>query len=437
MKTKHNTIASITTAAIALIASAVTAHAAHAANRTLILLQENSNGTSYLEDILPDVPARAAADLIIDSFVEDSETAKFRQLATSVPFGQSSAPYQRFIDLSDTRCTRTRLLNNLIAETNAGRTVDLAVLGHGSNEYLGLNDGDSLTGATGSPFTLEPIPGSFPPRFRVVNTFDPGTIRSLLTEARAREGANFNFKLRLVYMCNCFGSTLNDDWLAIGAKTSVGSLHNDYMPEPMITNFWNDFVLNDKRAALSASDTFATASLLYTPVPTYLTLDPETGLNKIQDSRLVTLGNGNLIFKDEFQMAVGDSRNITVNANQTHKFPIYTSAGESYTFSAGSTDTWINGNALFSTTSNANGYTPGLFDGGRRVSSAKMMALCGERFTHPDSNPFNFIGGSGFKIGTSLTHNAGYGFLNLFANDVILGYGDNHGSISVTVRRTR
>ena len=149
MKTKHNTIA-----AAAMIAGTTISHAA---NRTLILLQENSSGSSYLEDILPPGPIRTAVDGLIDTFVESSESENFRHLATDVPLGQSSAPYQRFVNLSDELCTRANLLNALIAETRAGRTIDLAVLGHGSNEFLGLHDGDSLTGATGSPFTLVPL----------------------------------------------------------------------------------------------------------------------------------------------------------------------------------------------------------------------------------------------------------------------------------------
>ncbi len=77
MKTNRNTIARIATAAVALIASAVTANAA---NRTLILLQENSSGSSYLEGFLSG-PAQTAADAIIDQFVENGEAARFQALA--------------------------------------------------------------------------------------------------------------------------------------------------------------------------------------------------------------------------------------------------------------------------------------------------------------------------------------------------------------------
>ena len=103
-------------------------------------------------------------------------------------------------------------------------------------------------------------------------------------------------------------------------------------------------------------------------------------------------------------------------------------------------DTWSNVDLLplpRTVTVNANGYTPDVFDSGRRFP-ANMMRLIGERFTHPTaSNPLNFVAGSGFSIGTFRTLTApGHGFLNLYANDIIAGYGDNSGSITVTVKRT-
>ena len=269
-----------------------------------------------------------------------------------------------------------------------------------------------------------------------------GTIRSLLTEARAREGAAFNFKLRLVHMCNCFGGTTNDDWLAIGAKTAVGSPTMDWMPEPLITFFWDDFVKNDKRVAQAASDALAATRVLWQAVPGYNT--PQTsgpgviGMTKLAETRQLVSGNGNLIFKDTFQLALNQSRTVTVHANQTHNFPqVYLVAGQRYTFTSGSSDTWQNGIAPFATTVNANGHTPGPLDALRR-HPANMMRLVGERFTRPSAaNPLNFIGGSGFSIGRTLTHTAaGHGFLNLYANDNIAAYGDNSGSISVTIKRT-
>ncbi len=408
MKT-NNTIRTLIVASAALI----TASNSQAANRTFVLLQENSSGTSYMTDVLPAGPTRDAADALIDTFVEIGETANLQ--------GITSGSYQRFVNLSDTNCTRAKLLAELIKQSREGYTVDLAVLGHGSNESLLLHNGEKLTGRTTQTIT-NPFTGLSS------TLISPGSIRTLLTDARAQQGTGFNFKLRVVHMCNCFGGTTNDDWLAIGAKASVGAPLNNYMAEPMISTFWRDFVKNDKRVKQAADDSRALAAIAWSVVPSYGPFITET--------QQLTSGDGNIIFTDEYQLALNQSRTITVNANATHTFPlVYLVAGQKYAFTAATNDTWGNGFSPFTITSNANGYTPGPFDVLRRNGAANMMALVGERFTHP--NPLNLVGGSGFSIGTSKAVTApGHGFLHLFANDIITGYGDNSGSISVTVKRT-
>lgn len=415
MKTNLNIVRKLILASATLI----TVSTGFGVNRTLILLQENNDGSSYMTDALPAGPVRDAADAIVDSFIEGGEAAKFQALA--------NGRYQRFVNLSDSACTRANLLAQLIKQSKDGFVTDLAILGHGSPESLRLN-GENLTGQTTATFT-NPLTGA---RSTVTN---PGSIRKLLTDARATQGSTFNFKLRLVHMCNCFGGTTNDDWLAIGAKTSVGAPLMNWMPEPMITFFWDDFVKNDKRAIQSASDSLAATRILWQAVPGYTTVQ-SNGLTKIQETQQVVAGNGNLIFKDEYQLALNQSRTVTVQANQTHNLPtVYLVAGQKYTFTSGSADTWKNGIDPFSTTVNANGYTPGPIDALRR-HPANMMRLIGERFTHPNSSPLNFIGGSGFSIGRTLTHTAsGHGFLNLYANDIMGAYADNSGSIAVTIKR--
>jgi hypothetical protein len=400
-------------------ATLITVSTGFGVNRTLILLQENNDGNSYMTDLLPAGPVRDAADAIVDSFIEGGEAAKFQALA--------SGRYQRFVNLSDANCTRAKLLEQLIKQSKDGYVTDLAVLGHGSPESLRLN-GENLTGRTTTTIT-SPTTGLS------TTITNQGTIRKLLTDARATQGSTFNFKLRLVHMCNCFGATTNDDWLAIGAKASVGAPLINWMPEPMITYFWDDFVKNDKRVTQAAADSLAATRVIWQAVPGYTTVQAN-GLTKLQETQQVVAGNGNLIFKDEYQLALNQSKTVTVQASLTHNFPtVYLVAGQKYTFTSGSSDTWKNGIDPFSTTVNANGYTPGPLDAVRR-HPANMMRLIGERFIHPNSSPLNFIGGSGFSIGTSLTHTAsGHGFLNLYANDIITAYADNSGSIAVTIKR--
>lgn len=378
-----------------------------AANRTLVLLQENS-GRSYLNDLL-DGPAEVAAQAIVDGAVEQGEASKFAALA--------QGHYQRFVNLSDANCTRANLLSTLIAESVAGYTVDLAILGHGNTNLLALHDGELLLG--GPPFRLQSVvPG------RV------GFVRTLLSDARARQGAGFKFSLRLVHMCNCVAGSLNDDWLAIGARVSVGSRNNDYMPEPMNTFFWNDFLNQDKRVSQAASDSYAASVPLWQTVPGYNIPDSASRLTKIQESRQVVAGDGNLIFKDECLLAPGESRTFSVFAKRTHTFPgIYLVAGQRYKITAHGN--WKAG--AQSPVATPNGYVPGFFDAARRYPY-NVMCLVGERFRH-DNDPLAFVNGSGFRIGSSRTLTAGHGFLNLFANDAIFAYGDNTGVVTVTVKR--
>lgn len=179
-------------------------------NKALIVLQENS-GRVELPDGVP-APLRDAIFAVIDRLAEP-----FEDIKTTL---QSATRYDVVHLLTDNLCSRSQLLNALISETRKGRMIDLIVLGHGSNESLSMKRRPNLTGGTG------------------------GNIRSLLTDAQRSKINKFN--LRMVYMCNCYGSTLNDDWVAIGAKASVGSKMKDYMPEPMTTFFVHNWLSGQK-----------------------------------------------------------------------------------------------------------------------------------------------------------------------------------------------
>jgi hypothetical protein len=405
MKTHRNTIAALIAAATAVVSGV-----SEAANRTLILLQENSNGTSYLGEDMGDT---TAIDRIIDTAVELGETAKFRAIA--------AARYQRFVDLSDTRCTRENLLRELIKQSKEGFVTDLAVLGHGDRDLLGLNAGAILVG---SPTFSQTLPN----RQR-----DPRHIRNLLLDARLRENnPNFNFKLRLVHMCNCFGGTVNDDWLAIGAKTAVGAPLMDWMPEPMNTFFWDDFTKKDRTVAKAAADSLAATRPFYSVLPDYHVVDPEIGLNRLDETQQLVSGDRNLIFRDEFRMALNESRTFTINAKDANTFVrVFTEPNQRYSF-ASNTDRWNDGGFL-SPSVTAAGHSANIF-GPRRISTVNAMSLCAERFTTTNASSFNFIFGSGFKIGMSHSRTfANTGFLTLFANDNI--FNDNRGSVKVTIKR--
>lgn len=355
MRTNRNTIVSIATAAFALIASSVPASAV---NRTLILLQENSSETPCIDQHLAE-PALSIAHTIIENAVPGGQAAKFQALA--------SGHYQHFVNLSDSQCTRANLLAQLISQSRAGYITDIAILGDGRSNALSLHDGE----LTGSP------------------TFGTGNIRTMLTEARTRmNNPAFQLKLRLVHMSNCYSFSLNDDWLAIGAKTVVGMPGLNWMPEPMNKFFWEDFVTNDKRVAQAAVDSRASSIPFWQLVPGYAVINPATGLSPIQETQQLVSGNRDLIFRDEFQLAVNEQRTVAIQAGQHAFASVYLMAGQRYTFIA-----------------------PGLPN------------LVGRRCRHHGDST-SFIGGSQFTIGTqnSVT-SSGFGFLELFNSPAIFGNG--------------
>ena len=193
----------------------------------MIVLQENSGEVVFMENWNLPASVRTGMERATDALAEN-----FMSLKASL---QAAGKYNEIINLTDNACTRQNLLTRLVMQARAGNTVDLYIFGHGSDESLSLKTGELTGGAAGN-------------------------IRSLLADARRNEGANFNFTLRLVYMVNCFGGTTNDDWLAIGAKTSIGAKCINWMPEPMVTIFTNKFVNENKPAPVAAAEAFAESS---------------------------------------------------------------------------------------------------------------------------------------------------------------------------------
>jgi hypothetical protein len=364
-----------------------------------IILQKNG-GTGTLFDEILTGSARTGAQRIIDALAETFESVKTEM--------QASGRYRRIINLTDTACTRANLKKALIDESVNPQTsaIDLYVYGHGGDGRLILHNGATLTGG--------------------VN----GNIRSLLTEARSDRGSSFNFKLRLVYMCNCYGSTVNADWVAIGARASVGSAFNNYMPEPMITTFINGFVNNNVPARTAADNAWNIARALYTLVPTYQDVEPQNGnLNKIDQSRPMVAGSNPNLRHTNLRLSVDETRTVTAQAKETHNWPtLFVRKGERYSFTA--SGTWKNG----STSSGPVGYTPSMLDAGRRHTAYNMMTLVGELYS-ADKNPLTYTG-THFRIGSSTSYTVPRdGFLGFFANDMIAAYFDNTGSVSVTIKR--
>lgn len=351
--------------------------------RNLILLQENSGQVSFLNSI-PDANLRNLVRTTIDGLAENFESIK-----TTL---QVKGYYDRIINLTNTNCTKAKLLQAMIDQTRNGNTFDLLVLGHGGPNELCLHGNERMTGQD---------------------------IRNLLVQARAHY-AGLNFKLRMVYMCNCNSGTLLDDWLHIGAKVALGSDGLNYMPEPQITFFFEDFVKKNYNVRDANNRSFNASNTIWSPV-----LDNTLR----QGSKLRVAGDSSIRFEGR-RLTVGETVTRNIYAGNAYNYTnLFMIAGEKYKFTVPADDKWKNS----ANETNANGYPRGFLDFPRQPGQ-RMMKLVGEIFSD-NGNNLSYTG-INFGIGTSKTWDVSLtGYLVGHANDNLIAYGDNTGQIQVTIKR--
>jgi GH24 family phage-related lysozyme (muramidase) len=120
----------------------------------------------------------------------------------------SSKPeiFSDVIILRNSTASYNELKTTLINYSKEQKIIDLFIMTHGSDDYI------SVTGGINSQ------------RIRAIKSEfgRPLTIRS-------------------VYMMNCVGSSLNQAWLDAGAKVTSGTIRNNYLPEPTMFFFWNNW----------------------------------------------------------------------------------------------------------------------------------------------------------------------------------------------------
>lgn len=210
--------------------------------KVLIVFQENTGSLSSLpEGTPPDV--RARIETVVDQVAETFEDMK-NDL-------QGAGRYDKVVLLTDANCTRAQLVANLASYSKKNATIDLIVLGHGTDDGLVIHGDDWLLGAPKYPED------------------DTRHIRRLDDEARALGADHLN--LRLVFMCNCRGATVADDWRAIGAKVVVASQGDNYMPEPMTSFFVHDWLAGETAgfsATFAYQHTIPFYALVFPPVAT-------------------------------------------------------------------------------------------------------------------------------------------------------------------------
>jgi GH24 family phage-related lysozyme (muramidase) len=210
-------------------------------DRVLVVLIENGGvdlGIPELADkiialapggsLLPDSIRAKLVDFLrdkikslTDSLLENAELSLNRYTAAK------GSTFGDVVVLRDGTASYDELKTQLINLTRAGKLIDIVILTHGSNDYI------SVTGG---------INGQ---KIRDMKTANGGPL-----------------SIRMVYMMNCVGSSLNQAWIDAGARASSGSRANNYLPEPTMYFFWQNWQAGKEFEAAATSAYRKTVNLM-------------------------------------------------------------------------------------------------------------------------------------------------------------------------------
>ncbi|MBL6445544.1 hypothetical protein JMN32_04445 [Fulvivirga sp. 29W222] len=123
--------------------------------------------------------------------------------------------YREVIILEDAKATYANLKHTLHDLANKEYIIDVFTLTHGNGSSFSAYGGGSISA---------------------------NDVRAL------RDSYGKALPIRVVYMMNCVGAGLNDDWLYAGARATAGAIRNNYIPEPMMTKVWNNWLRGDSFA---------------------------------------------------------------------------------------------------------------------------------------------------------------------------------------------
>lgn len=189
-------------------------------DRVLVVLIENGGVDLGIPEVADRLLALAPGSSLLPNSVRESFVSflrdKVKSLTDSLLEGAelslnrySAAKGSFFGDvvvLRDGTASYDALKTQLITLTKAGKLIDVIILTHGSNDYI------SVTGG---------IDGQ---KIRDIKTANGGPL-----------------SIRMVYMMNCVGSSLNQAWIDAGARASAGTRANNYLPEPTTYFFWQNW----------------------------------------------------------------------------------------------------------------------------------------------------------------------------------------------------
>jgi hypothetical protein len=185
----------------------------------------------------------------------DWSTEEYGKLAVRL---QARRYYRRIVVLEDQAATAAALWQALLAADDA--VVDVLLLVHGQPGYA--------CGCAGHWVGADFFDG----------------LRRLRTAGQAR------FRLRAVYQMNCYGESLAEDWLSIGAQAVNGAVGVNWLPEPSLSVFLHGW-LGGRPFGESVARSYRASSRVLGQV--WRAQDGQSH-PKIESSRMLVFGDGDL-----------------------------------------------------------------------------------------------------------------------------------------------
>jgi hypothetical protein len=175
-------------------------------NTALVVFIENTGSLPFQWESSIGKVVQEGLEKIVDYISEE-----FEKWLNRFPEAKGKK-YREVIILEDAKATYSNLKSTLYDLAEKGYVIDIFTLTHGNRSSFSGHNGTSISGSG---------------------------IRNL------RDDFGKPLPIRVVYMMNCKGSGLNDDWQYAGARAVAGSLNNNYIPEPMMTKVWNNWLRGD------------------------------------------------------------------------------------------------------------------------------------------------------------------------------------------------
>jgi hypothetical protein len=176
------------------------------ANTALVVFIENTGALPFQWDSKIGKFIQEGLERVVDYLAE--EFSKWLN-----KFGDAKGKkYREVIILEDAKATYANLKSTLHDLAKRDFIIDVFTLAHGNRNSFSGYKGATISGAD-----LKAIKDSF----------------------------GKSLPIRVVYMMNCKAAGLNDEWLYVGAKAVAGSINNNYIPEPMMSKFWNNWLRGD------------------------------------------------------------------------------------------------------------------------------------------------------------------------------------------------